>query len=75
MGKSAAVSWIAISCDRYWPRADPEIRDLGHVVLSGDPGEEGVHFDDPCDYGFVEVQIIGRGPVKTTWIDRANWLQ
>jgi hypothetical protein len=49
--------------------------DLGHVVLSGDPGEEGVHFDDPCGYGFVEVQIIGRGPVKTTWIDRANQLQ
>jgi len=29
----------------------------------------GVHFDGACGEEPVEVQIIGRGPVKTTWID------
>ncbi len=29
----------------------------------------GVHFDGSCSEGSVEVQIIGRGPVKTTWIE------
>jgi quercetin dioxygenase-like cupin family protein len=28
-----------------------------------------VHFDGSCGEDTVEVQIIGRGPVKTTWID------
>jgi quercetin dioxygenase-like cupin family protein len=112
---------------------DPEIPELGYVVLSGDPDEAGmyvirlkippglalfpphyhdqdrfitvisgtwafgrgdagkcedtvpltagayvmhpkgaVHFDGSCDEGTVEVQIIGRGPVKTTWIDGAD---
>lgn len=32
----------------------------------------GVHFDGSCGAGTVEVQIIGRGPVKTTWIDEAD---
>lgn len=30
----------------------------------------GVHFDGSCGDGFVEVQIIGEGPVTTTWIDQ-----
>ena len=29
----------------------------------------GVHFDGACGKEPVEVQIIGQGPVKTTWID------
>ena len=29
----------------------------------------GVHFDGACGEEPVEVQIIGQGPVKTTWID------
>ncbi|MBY6203792.1 cupin domain-containing protein [Halomonas denitrificans] len=29
----------------------------------------GVHFDGACGDEPVEVQIIGQGPVKTTWID------
>ena len=109
--------------------ADPDIPELGYVVLSGDPGETGVyvirlkippgltfpahyhdqdryitvisgvwafgkgysgkcedtiplaagayvmhpkggvHFDGSCGEGYVEVQIIGRGPVKTKRID------
>jgi quercetin dioxygenase-like cupin family protein len=109
--------------------ADPDIPELGYVVLSGDPKEAGiyvvrlkippgltfpphhhdqdryvtvisgvwafgrgysgecedtlpltagayvihpkgaVHFDGACGEEAVEVQIIGRGPVKTTWID------
>ena len=28
-----------------------------------------VHFDGACGEESVEVQIIGRGPVKTTWIE------
>ena len=112
--------------------AVPDIPELGHVVLSGDPGEAGiyvvrlkippgrtfpphhhdqdryitvisgvwafgkgysgkcedtipltvgayvmhpkgaVHFDGSCGEEIVEVQIIGRGPVKTTWIDGAD---
>jgi quercetin dioxygenase-like cupin family protein len=31
-----------------------------------------VHFDGSCGEETVEVQIIGRGPVKTTWIDGAD---
>ncbi len=31
-----------------------------------------VHFDGSCGEEIVEVQIIGRGPVKTTWIDGAD---
>lgn len=112
--------------------AVPDIPELGHVVLSGDPEEAGiyvvrlkippgrtfpphlhdqdryitvisgvwafgkgysgkcedtipltagayvmhpkgaVHFDGSCGEEIVEVQIIGRGPVKTTWIDGAD---
>lgn len=112
---------------------DPEIPELGYVVLSGDPDEAGtyvirlkippglalfpahshdqdrfitvisgtwafgrgdsgkcedtvpltagayvmhpkgaVHFDGSCGQETVEVQIIGQGPVKTTWIDGAD---
>jgi len=29
----------------------------------------GVHFDGACGGEPVEVQIIGQGPVKTTWVD------
>ncbi|MDH5240714.1 MAG: cupin domain-containing protein [Gammaproteobacteria bacterium] len=32
----------------------------------------GVHFDGSCGDGFVEVQIVGLGPVKTTRISEAN---
>ena len=32
----------------------------------------GVHFDGSCGDGFVEVQIIGQGPVMTTWIDQPD---
>jgi quercetin dioxygenase-like cupin family protein len=32
----------------------------------------GVHFDGSCGDEFVEVQIIGQGPVTTTWIDEAE---
>ena len=113
--------------------ADPEIPELGYVVLSGNPEEAGiyvirlkippglalfpphyhdkdrfitvisgtwafgrgdagkcedtipltagayvmhpkgaVHFDGSCGEETVEVQIIGQGPVKTTWIDAAD---
>ena len=31
-----------------------------------------VHFDGACGKGSVEVQIVGQGPVKTTWIERAE---
>lgn len=31
-----------------------------------------VHFDGACGGEYVEVQIIGRGPVKTTWIEGAE---
>jgi quercetin dioxygenase-like cupin family protein len=31
-----------------------------------------VHFDGACGEESVEVQIIGRGPVKTTWIEGAE---
>lgn len=31
-----------------------------------------VHFDGSCVDETVEVQIIGQGPVKTTWIDAAE---
>ena len=31
-----------------------------------------VHFDGACGEETVEVQIIGRGPVKTTWIESAE---
>ena len=31
-----------------------------------------VHFDGSCGDETVEVQIIGQGPVKTTWIDAAE---
>lgn len=31
-----------------------------------------VHFDGACGEESVEVQIIGRGPVETTWIDGAD---
>jgi len=31
-----------------------------------------VHFDGSCSEETVEVQIIGQGPVETTWIDGAN---
>jgi len=31
-----------------------------------------VHFDGACGEDVVEVQIIGRGPVKTTWIEAAD---
>lgn len=31
-----------------------------------------VHFDGTCGEESVEVQIIGRGPVKTTWIEGAE---
>ena len=31
-----------------------------------------VHFDGSCVDEMVEVQIIGQGPVKTTWIDAAE---
>lgn len=30
----------------------------------------GVHFDGACGEESVEVQIIGQGPVTTTWIDK-----
>lgn len=113
-------------------KADPEIPELGYVVLSGNPDEAGVyvirlkippgqtfaphyhdqdryitvisgvwafgkghsgkcedtiplaagayvmhpkggvHFDGSCSEGFVEVQIIGQGPVKTTRVDKAD---
>lgn len=113
--------------------ADPEIPELGYVVLSGNPAEAGiyvirlkippglalfpphshdqdrfitvisgtwafgrgdagtceatipltagayvmhpkgaVHFDGSCGEETVEVQIIGQGPVETTWIDNAD---
>ena len=29
----------------------------------------GIHFDGACGDDPVEVQIIGDGPVKTTWVD------
>jgi len=29
----------------------------------------GIHFDGACGEEPVEVQIIGEGPVKTTWVD------
>ena len=32
----------------------------------------GVHFDGACGEEVVEVQIIGWGPVSTTWIDEAD---
>jgi quercetin dioxygenase-like cupin family protein len=32
----------------------------------------GVHFDGACGDDFVEVQIIGQGPVETTWIDEVD---
>ena len=31
-----------------------------------------VHFDGACGEEAVEVQIIGRGPVKTTWVEEAE---
>ena len=31
-----------------------------------------VHFDGACGEAPVEVQIIGQGPVKTTWIEAAE---
>jgi quercetin dioxygenase-like cupin family protein len=31
-----------------------------------------VHFDGACGEEAVEVQIIGRGPVKTTWVEGAE---
>jgi quercetin dioxygenase-like cupin family protein len=31
-----------------------------------------VHFDGACGEESVEVQIVGQGPVKTTWIERAE---
>lgn len=31
-----------------------------------------VHFDGACGEEFVEVQITGRGPVNTTWIEAAE---
>ena len=31
-----------------------------------------VHFDGACGEASVEVQIVGQGPVKTTWIERAE---
>jgi len=34
--------------------------------------EGGVHFDGACGEEPVEVQIIGQGPVKTTWIDEPD---
>ena len=115
----------------YMP--DPEISELGYVVLSGNPEEAGiyvirlkippglalfpphyhdqdrfitvisgtwafgrgeagrcedtipltagayvmhpkgaVHFDGSCSEETVEVQIIGYGPVETTWMDGAD---
>ncbi len=113
--------------------ADPDIPELGYVVLSGNPEEAGiyvirlkippgldlfpphyhdkdrfitvisgtwafgrgdagkcedtipltvgayvmhpkgaVHFDGSCSEKPVEVQIIGQGPVETTWIDETE---
>lgn len=31
-----------------------------------------VHFDGACGETSVEVQIIGQGPVKTTWVESAE---
>ena len=31
-----------------------------------------VHFDGSCVDETVEVQIIGRGPVNTTWVGAAE---
>ena len=32
----------------------------------------GIHFDGACGDEAVEVQIIGEGPVETTWVDESE---